>query len=114
MNKLKCECCGGIVNPSTYRCEYCGTQYEGNNYQTLRIESFTSPCQVLKSQMVIPTDAINSYGSETMAKIASEKLIKNLADALAPYTEMETEFDPVNMRQIVTARIRVLEPNYRF
>ena len=24
---LRCEYCGGYINPKTYKCEYCGTQY---------------------------------------------------------------------------------------
>lgn len=113
MNKLICQCCGGRINRHSYRCEYCGTQYEEfNNY--IRIATYNPGCQVLRSKMEIPKEEVEYMGAQNAAEYMSKRLSKNLADALAPYMTMETEFDPRTMRQIVTASVRVINPDYRF
>lgn len=114
MKLFKCQCCGGTVNSATYKCEYCGTQYEKLESDYIRIMSYNPGCQVLKSKMELRKEEIEMMGSQEAARFLSDRLLRNLADALAPYAKMETEFDPRTNREIVTASIRVINPDYRF
>lgn len=114
MKELKCKNCGAPINPQTLRCEYCGTQYKRDYDNVLRIETYQSPCRTYKTQMVIPKEEIKYLGQETVSEIAIKQLSRNLAEAIAPNMELHTEYDPCYMQQKITARVRIVEPNYRF
>lgn len=115
MEKLECKNCGGVINPNTYTCEYCGTKYKRDyNDQIVRIEHFQNPVRVYTSQVILPKDQIDCMGTENVSKVAIAKLSRNLADAIAENMELYTEYDPYYMQQKITARIRIVEPKYMF
>lgn len=114
IKKMKCECCGGRINPSTYRCEYCGTQYKREYDGLMRIETYQNPCKVYASEINVPMEEIKAYGEEEVSKMAIRQLSRNLAEAIAPNMEMQTEYDPMYCRQRISARVRIVEPKYMF
>lgn len=114
MKKLICECCNGKINPNTLRCEYCGTQYKKDEDNTIRIERFENPCRVYKTQICIPVSEIEMLGNENASQIVIKQLSRNLADAIAPNMEIQTEYDPCFMMQRISARVRIVEPKYMF
>ena len=114
MEELKCKNRGAPINPHSLRCEYCGTQYKRDYDNVLRIETYQSFCRTYKSQINIPTETIRMIGEENASEIAIRKLSRNLAEAIAPNMEMRTEYNPCDMEQIITARVRIVDPNYRF
>lgn len=114
MKKLICKCCGGKINSSTYRCEYCGTQYEKHQDNIIRIETYQNPCRVYKAQMYMRNDEIEMLGKENASEIAIKQLSRNLAEAIEPNLEIVTEYDPLLMSQKISARVRIVEPKYIF
>lgn len=38
MERLQCACCGGTIDPITYKCDYCGMSYENNHIIPYRVE----------------------------------------------------------------------------
>lgn len=114
MKKMKCECCGGTINTATYKCEYCGTQYEGLSQDCIRIVSHTPGCRVLSSNMAIDGMMLHEFGEKEAAEMAIDRLARNIAESLVPYMDIETEYDPCFRQQIIKARVRVIEPDYRF
>lgn len=114
IKQLKCECCGGRINPKTYQCEYCGTQYKREYDELMRIETYQNPCKVYTSEISIPMEEIRCLGEEEVSKIAIQQLSRNLAEAIAPNMEMRTEYNPMYHQQRISARVRIVEPKYIF
>lgn len=122
MKKLKCECCGAPLNVSyinNYRtnisfCEYCGSKYRLENETVIRVENFHNPIRTLISKVELPEEDIRAIGEEKMSEIAIRNLTRNLAESLAPMMTVEKTYDPMTMRHLITAKVRVVEADYRF
>lgn len=114
MKKLICECCGAPINPKTYKCEYCGTQYKLETDEVIRVETFHNPIKVYKSKIEIPYEGIEAMGKEHTSKYAIHHLSRNLADAIAENMELHCSNDPFSRVQKITARVRIVEPKYMF
>lgn len=101
LTPMTCTNCGGTINRATMICEYCGTKFQDDGYaiKPLIIEHQTSPVRILKMQTSIPHELMRD---ECMAK------------ALEDMMTIEMTYDIRQMRHIITARVRVLEPDYRF
>ena len=118
MKNLKCECCGGSlkINPyfDDYFCDYCGSKYKANNEGVIRIETYQNPVRTLMAKMYMTDDTVKGIGEEKAADYSIKNLSSNLAESLAPMLTIEKEYDPQYMRHIITAKVRVVEPDYRF
>ena len=118
MKNLKCECCGASlkINPyfDDYFCDYCGSKYKANNEGVIRIETYQNPVRTLMAKMYMTDDAVKGIGEEKAAEYSIKNLSSNLAESLAPMLTIEKEYDPQYMRHIITAKVRVVEPDYRF
>ena len=116
LEELKCSNCGAALNPNTLKCEYCGSQYAKKEEQGLIHYIQTCPAQVatLGAVVGIP-DEVMRYGSADQAsEYAVKELTHKLAEALMPYTKIETMRDPYTMSQMIRGTIRVVEPDFRF
>lgn len=121
MKNMKCECCGAPlkINPLSiycegYICEYCGSKYKAYNEGVIRIETYQNPVRILMARTYVADDAVKYIGEEKAAEYSIKNLSRNLAESLAPMLTIEKEYDPKCMRHIITAKVRVVEPNYRF
>lgn len=115
MTKMTCECCGGTINLSSLKCEYCGTQYESDfGYENLRIETYQSPCRIFKAKLAIPHEAMSLMSSDEVSDYTIRNLSRKLAEAIEPMMQLETEFNPAMMHHVITAKVRIVEPDYRF
>lgn len=121
MKNLKCECCGAPlkVNPISiyyddYICEYCGSKYKVENERAIRIETYQNPVRTLMAKTYVDEYAVKVMGEEEAAEYSIKNLTRNLAESLAPMLTIEKEYDPQYMRHIITAKVRVVEPGYRF
>ena len=121
MKKLKCECCGAPlkINPISiyyegYICDYCGSKYKADNEGVIRIETYQNPVRILMARTYVTDDVTKGIGEEKAAEYSIKNLTRNLAESLAPMLTIEKEYDPQCMRHIITAKVRVVEPDYRF
>ena len=118
MQKIVCECCGGKINPSNLTCEYCGTRYQIRNEfgtNTVHIIRNSHPSVIpLRTKMEFDSSHMSHIPPEQLAEISMQDITHRLAEALAPYVEIETYRDLYTYRQIVQGTIRVVEPNFRF
>lgn len=107
MDKYRCDCCGGHINPRTLKCEYCGTQYKEEHDTAIRIEAFHNPVRTFTAKISLDRELMNRpYGSE----IAIKELARELSKVIPSMMEVETRFDPEFMRQEVWGRIKIVEP----
>ena len=118
MKNLKCECCGAPlkIDPyfDNYFCDYCGSKYKADNEGVIRIETYQNPVRTLIAKTCVTDDVTKYIGEEKAAEYSIKNLTRNLAESLAPMLTIEKEYDPQCMRHIITAKVRVVEPDYRF
>lgn len=114
---LICKNCAGTINRKSMICEYCGTHYkmEHEELMPLRIEHFSSPVRVFKTQHAVSDELMHSgISPDAIADHVMCNMRDQLAKAIAECMEMETHFEPKTMQQIFTAKIRIVEPDFRF
>ena len=114
LQNMTCNCCGGLINRATYICEYCGTAYEDQSGIPHIIEVQQKPCRVLRVRSEIPEELMRSMARDSVVNMTMSDIRSQLAKALEDYLRIETSYDPRTMRQIITAQVRVIEPDYRF
>ena len=118
---LRCNYCNGFVNPTTYKCPYCGTQYVKP-----RIEPYRPPDMKIVS-VNAPVDVIgvcrdiDMYDYKTMVDMGipieqkvREDMAHQIAEAIADKMEIYEDFDIVRREKRFSARLRVVKPDFRF
>ena len=118
---LRCNYCNGFVNPTTYKCPYCGTQYvkpriESYRPPDMKIVSVNAPVDVIGCQVAIPFDR---YKTMTDIGVPIEQEVRRdmtnqIADAIADKIEIFEDFDITGYQKKYTARLRVVKPDFRF
>lgn len=118
---LRCDYCGGFVNPTTYKCPYCGTQYEKPKSEMammLDVKHVTvnAPIEVIGTQMVIP---MNEFKTMKDLGIPIEHEIRRdmanqIAEAIADKIEIYEDNDIIRYQKTYRARLRLVKPDYRF
>lgn len=116
LQPLTCKNCGGSINRATYVCEFCGTAYENRAGIPYIIETQQKPCKVLQMQTFIADELLTSdiFPREVIVNKAMGDIREQLAKALEDYIKVEMTYEPRLARQVITAQVRVIEPNYRF
>ena len=101
-----------------YVCEYCGSTFERPNIdipmQPLIIERRNEHIRSLETRVSIQWDDLALMGSECMGEFTLRRMRDQLADALVGMLEIESQPDMEARQYIVSGRIRVLTPEYRF
>lgn len=116
LQPLICPQCGAHINRTTYRCEYCGTQFK-RDMELIQpyVEVLKPGTQVLHAQCVMSGEVVRLMGSKEASEFVIRQMAKELAGQIAPFMDVESSRDlgnPFDTR--VRARLRVLEPTYRF
>ena len=114
LQPLICKCCYGTINRASMICEYCGTAYENHNGIPHIIEVQQKPCRVLKARTEISAEILRSLPQDCVVDMTMRDIRSQLAKALEDCLKIETNYDPRTMRQIITAQVRIIEPDYRF
>lgn len=119
LTPMTCTNCAGTINRATMTCEYCGTQFESlnaNNEMVMVVEHQSSQVRVLRTQTSIPAELLRDdcMAKNSVAYMAMDDIRRQLAKALEDCMTIEMTYDIKTMRQIITAKVRVLEPDFRF
>ena len=118
---LRCNYCNGFVNPTTYKCPYCGTQYVKPRSEPYRppdtkIVSVNAPVDVIGCQVAIPFDRFKTM-TDIGVPIEQEvrrDMANQIADAIADKIEIYEDFDITGYQKKYLARLRVVKPDFRF
>lgn len=118
---LRCNYCNGFVNPTTYKCPYCGTQYvkprsEPYRVPDMKIVSVNAPIDVIGCQVAIPFDRLKTmtdFGVPIEQEIRRD-MANQIADAIADKIEIYEDFDITGYQKKYTAMLRVVKPDFRF
>ena len=118
---LRCDYCGGYINPKTYQCEYCGTQYvkpriEGYSPRELKVVSVPAPVETLKVGMRVPFDRAKAMQEMGMPveEYVRRDFAEQIAEHMAKNIEIYEDFDIRGYEKTYTARLRVVKPDFRF
>ena len=117
LTPMTCPNCAGKINRATMTCEYCGTQFESlnaNNDVVMVVEHQSSPVRILRAQTTIPIELMRGMAKDSVADMAMDDIRRQLEKALGDCMTIEMTYDIKTMRQIITAKVRVLEPDFRF
>lgn len=117
---LRCDYCGGFINPTTYKCPYCGTQYvkPRADYAPLemKVVAVHAPVETLAVSMRIPMERAQSMVDmgipieEYVRRDFAEQIAEQIAGNLTIYED----FDIRGYEKVYMARLRVVKPDFRF
>ena len=117
LEPLTCPNCGGTVDRDRLICEFCGTKFDRNcgEIGILKIEHVEPNTRVLKTearisreQLMIAPESVESYAKSEIAKEMARQLLEG------NIIEMISEMDWKSCEQVISARLRVLDPRFRF
>ena len=109
-NKYKCSCCGGNLNRATMTCEYCGTRYEEEHGNVIRIETFQNPVRTLKSYFELSDRYMLINNPREYSEYAIKTMARQFAEAIAPFMNVEYSFEPCMDITRLSATIKIIEP----
>lgn len=118
---LRCDYCSGFVNPQTYKCDYCGTQYMKpksrlNKSHEIKVVSTLAPVEVITVQKNIPLVEFKQMRDigipveEYLRQYFAEQIVDMIADKI----EIYEDFDITGYQKKYLARLRVVKPDFRF
>lgn len=118
LKPVNCPNCGSNrVDTARCVCEFCGTKFKIADPELgiLRVEHYTAPTRVLGIETRIPNE-MHEYAPEQIIPYAKREIAERLADKLlqGELIEFISEMDWEHCQQVISARLRVLEPHYRF
>lgn len=117
LRPLTCPNCGGTVDRDRLICEYCGTQFDRNcgEIGILKIEQARSDVRYLGITTKVDRELLY-LKSDIVMKEVKRQTAEQLADKLleGDLIEFSTHLDFEHCQEVVQARLRVLDPHYRF
>lgn len=118
---LRCDYCGGFIDPDSYKCPYCGTQYskpvnELTDLFRQKTVIKAAPCEVFNIRR-----KVNAYDLRAMQDIGMpveeeirKDMARQLADTLAKNLLIETEYNIERAEVNYRAKLRVVKQDYDF
>ena len=117
---LRCDYCGGHINPKTYKCEYCGTQYvkPRDAYAPLemKVVAVQAPVETLAVSMRIPMERARSMVDTgiPIEEYVRRDFAEQIAEQIAGNLTIYEDFDIRGYEKVYMARLRVVKPDFRF
>ena len=112
-----CPNCGGKINIERRVCEYCGTTFSTpyNEMGAIKVEHYTSPTRVFFAKSIIPNE-MHTIAPEAVIPYAQKELAEKLVACMLEGNAIEftSEMDWERCQQIISAKLRILDPHYRF
>ena len=115
MNELKpyiCPQCGGKVNRATLICEMCGTQFHEVAPNGIIIAR--PGVHVLGVNRVINDEMFYLHNPQELSEYILKDMAREFASCILPFLDVRSEQNPCRNQTILSARLRVVEPTFRF
>lgn len=109
MSVTNCKNCGAPLDGSG-KCSYCGTVYKTD---CQRIEVVQGGVRVLEAEVVTAKELVD-LDPETAARYITDQLAHKFAEGIFPLLDVRAYDAPLTNSYVTRARLRVVEPDYRF
>ena len=111
MDRYVCQCCGGVIDRHTMKCEYCGTTYKAD-YETQRlyVETYTNPVRTLRVGATLRSEDLHLLGEQKATEVLTHRLQEQLAESLLPLMRYETTFDPEYRQYKIYGDLKAVVP----
>ena len=110
-----CPQCGGKVNRASLVCEMCGTQFKEDRSKDMVTRLVvTRPGVATLGQALRVDKHYLTHDPKEFSEYAIKMLAREFTECIAPYLDIQVEDDPRDSSYIMRARLRVVEPEYRF
>lgn len=96
MKKYTCECCGGTIDASTMKCEYCGVQYARDEYipeRIYKVEHYTNPVITFGASAILRPDELRALGVSKACEFAVRDIANKLAESIPQAMVISSERD---------------------
>lgn len=120
---FRCDYCGGFVDPKTYKCPYCGTQYMKPNGSHITVNGQeyhavvkSAPCVVYGVEKSVPLETLKLM-EECRIPIEAEirrDFANKIAESIVRDLAIYDDFNLDSYEKKFTARLRVVKPDFRF
>lgn len=119
---LRCDYCNGFVDPTTYKCPYCGTQYIKPREEPfgrpleMKLIAVNAPVDVYAVNVAIPMEqfkTMTDIGVPIEQEIRRD-MANQIADAIADKIDIYEDNDIIRYQKTYRARLRVVKPDFRF
>ena len=107
-----CERCGGPINVSKMKCEYCGTSYHNEVLKAIEIRTVRPGVHRITSEVRIPREVMRREDLEDIRTYALGKLRNQIADGLLGFLEIATCRDYMENCEIIRGEVRVIDPMF--
>lgn len=120
MKALRCDYCGGFINPKTYKCEYCGTQYvkpdDGFSAPPKLIVAYPPRAETLGMKQAIDRETYSSMKESgyPVEELIRDRFAEGIAREIAKSIEIEECYNYVYDQKEYFGKIRILKPDYKF
>lgn len=116
---LICPQCGGVINPSRNRCEYCGVYFETMNQlpnfePKIHIVSEHVPTRIYMARAAVDMNFVEIMEKDFIMDAAKEQLAYEISRKIMESMDIKIEQDRCLNRLNFTARIRCLDPGFKF
>lgn len=120
MRELRCKNCGGFINAATYRCEYCGTQYESPSFYTEHsqrtpiIVKAGAAVDTIGCSVNVPYEMLKRESSVVVEDFVRRNMAEKIAHEISKNLVIDSETNPVRFERRYFTKLRVVKPNYKF
>lgn len=120
MKALRCDYCGGFINPKTYKCEYCGTQYvkpdDGFSTPPKLIVAYPSCAEAIGMKQTIDRQEYLSMKESgyPVEELIRDRFAQGIANEIMKSIEIAETYDCVCDQMEYFGKIRILKPDYKF
>lgn len=110
-----CKQCGGTINPSTLKCEYCGTPYRDESLRRITISQVAPGQNTIRAEVRIDRYSMMQTPNE-VRDYALQELRNQIADGLLAYMKITTTTDfsakYFEQTEIIRGEVRVVDPTF--
>ena len=109
MNKLICKCCGGQIDKITFRCKFCGTEYDLLP-APYKIETFRYPVEHFAATFNLSEELLHKMDPVEAGEIAVRELIRELSKSIPICMKITMSEDFYRMGVQYRGDIRMIRP----
>ena len=115
LTPLVCNSCGGSIDRNSMICEFCGIRYKlDSDMLPVIVERFEPNVKTICSSVKLDREMIMHIGAKEASEIALKEMSRKLAEVIAPFISVRTEYNAPYHQQIFEGRIRLIQQDYRF